>query len=496
MYSERVRKLSQLEEYLDRDVYLICHNRNNDDAYIDGSMISVLRKVIKQSKKHSSAALIIQTPGGEASTSYYVGELFNEYYDSVDSYIVSDCYSGGTFIALSTDNIYMSHSGCLGPIDVQIMRSVSKNNLEEVWYPNLTGKIEALEKANESELITDTMRETFSKSPAILAEYFQQKFTFEKLMGENVRKHCIDNSKYEEIWNYLASINFSHGNSLTYKKLVKTGLDVKLMSEEEERLIDRIVGDTEHEFGELSEKNVLSYFFDGENTSVIDSKKIKFGKDKDDTTLEVKTSKMIEVLGFIETSTTGFVQTVETIVMSTENIPNSIIPLSIGWQEEMDDSSISDEEKEKLGKIVEFFAEQNMCDEDLDELEISGAMVKTYNNLYNNALSEIKNMGYELEDLPKTKLFKIIVEYIINDSNVDFDNEVLQKSFLKFLKKNDICYYDIDSAEKIDLIEMFFNEKMKEMIDDSNLKISQEDFDNLPRVDQIDLVYDYIIDNE
>ena len=112
MYTERAGKIAKLEEMLDKDVYVICHNRRNS-AYIDGTMIDVFRRMIKFSKRRDGAALVIQTPGGSLDESYYIGEFFREYYDYTESYVVSDCYSGGTIIALSTDKIFLSRSGCM-----------------------------------------------------------------------------------------------------------------------------------------------------------------------------------------------------------------------------------------------------------------------------------------------------------------------------------------------------------------------------------------------
>ena len=65
MYTNRTHKIANLEDKLNADVYFLIHNRRSDGS-IDGTMIDVLRKMIRFTKRRGKAALVIQTPGGYA----------------------------------------------------------------------------------------------------------------------------------------------------------------------------------------------------------------------------------------------------------------------------------------------------------------------------------------------------------------------------------------------------------------------------------------------
>ena len=72
MYTNRVKKIADLEEMLNADVYFLIHNRRSDGS-IDGTMIDVLRKMIRFTKHRRKAALVIQTPGGYDTISFVIG---------------------------------------------------------------------------------------------------------------------------------------------------------------------------------------------------------------------------------------------------------------------------------------------------------------------------------------------------------------------------------------------------------------------------------------
>ena len=223
MFKQRCVQLIYLEEMLNKDVYLMCHNRQSARAMIDGTMVRVLRDMIRFSKRRDEAAIIIQTPGGYADEAIYICKFFREYYDGIDTYIVGDCYSGGTIIALSSDNIFMSRNACLGPIDVQI--SYDEKN---PWEPELYGMVTALEKSlKDKESAHAELAKVLKPNPGVLATYLKLKYNYKNLVGEYVKKHCKDSETGEKVWEYLAELNFSHGSSLTYKRCVELGLDVK-----------------------------------------------------------------------------------------------------------------------------------------------------------------------------------------------------------------------------------------------------------------------------
>ena len=75
----------------------------------------MLRKV-----KSGKIDLYIETPGGSGEAAEEIVNLLHSKFDSVDFVIAGEAKSAGTLMAMSADEIYMTDSGSLGPIDAQV----------------------------------------------------------------------------------------------------------------------------------------------------------------------------------------------------------------------------------------------------------------------------------------------------------------------------------------------------------------------------------------
>lgn len=62
----------------------------------------------------------IETPGGSGEASEEIARFLRKKFDEVNFVISGEAKSAGTILALSGDNIYMTDTGSLGPIDAQI----------------------------------------------------------------------------------------------------------------------------------------------------------------------------------------------------------------------------------------------------------------------------------------------------------------------------------------------------------------------------------------
>lgn len=496
MYTERSYQISELEEMLNADVYFLIHNRRSDGS-IDGTMIDVLRKMIRFTKRREKAALVIQTPGGYADEAYYIGEFFREYYDNTEAYVVSDCYSGGTMIALSTDNIYLSHSGCLGPIDIQ--RYYGDDDKDN-WYPAPSGLIEALKKARENNEIDENLEKTFRGKMSILATYFKDKYTYMDLIGENVKRHCLPDKDWNDVWKYLSALNFSHGTPLTYRRLKDIGLRVSLMDSDIEEIIKSVIRDVEHEFGDLVEKTDLYDFFKNPAIAgVIKDEAEEEEKDedkKDDAARHnYRLSTNSEKLAVIETSVMGFMQSREVGIMFEDFVPRYTTVISSGWEEENNMSEVTDEQREKLDKIVAFIASATSSEVGID-LENEGedlaqqVLEKTYNYLADMSIKQISNAGYEVDDIPNAELTKMIVDYIVATPNIVVFSDRFEEILEDLAKGMGIDYDSIDGASKIDLYNEFCD--MCENIMLSHMGISEAEYNELTEAEQLEMINDFI----
>jgi len=85
-----------------------------DDFYIIHDMLT---------KKDSSRNILdfyIETPGGSGETAEEIVRCLRSKYDIINFVISGEAKSAGTLIALSGDEIWMTETGSLGPIDAQV----------------------------------------------------------------------------------------------------------------------------------------------------------------------------------------------------------------------------------------------------------------------------------------------------------------------------------------------------------------------------------------
>lgn len=64
--------------------------------------------------------MYLETPGGSGETAEEVARFLHNKFNEVNFVIVGEAKNAGTILALSGDNLYMSETGSLGPIDAQV----------------------------------------------------------------------------------------------------------------------------------------------------------------------------------------------------------------------------------------------------------------------------------------------------------------------------------------------------------------------------------------
>ena len=63
--------------------------------------------------------MYIETPGGSGETAEEVAKFLRNNFDTVSFVVCGEAKSAGTIIVLSGDEILMTETGSLGPIDAQ-----------------------------------------------------------------------------------------------------------------------------------------------------------------------------------------------------------------------------------------------------------------------------------------------------------------------------------------------------------------------------------------
>ena len=156
--------------------------------------------------------LVLYTPGGEVFSATYISRMFQKYPGKIRSIVPTFAMSGGTLLALSTDEIHMNDYSCLGAVDPQL-GNLFKFGSAKGWKEivRIKGK-----KAEDNTISMKLMGEQYTKS-----------------IRENIKsllKNKVDKKDMNNLLNYLTQGNIEHGFNITKDILIEMGLDIKDIS--------------------------------------------------------------------------------------------------------------------------------------------------------------------------------------------------------------------------------------------------------------------------
>jgi ClpP class serine protease len=80
----------------------------------------VIRDLLADKKDLRKVDMYIETPGGSGETAEEIVKFLRNNFDTVSFVVSGEAKSAGTIIALSGDEILMTETGSLGPIDAQM----------------------------------------------------------------------------------------------------------------------------------------------------------------------------------------------------------------------------------------------------------------------------------------------------------------------------------------------------------------------------------------
>ena len=214
---------------------------NMDDYY---TIYDMLRSV--ESKKLD---FYIETPGGSGEAAEEIGRFIRDKFENIVFVISGESKSAGTILALSGDEILMTRSGSLGPIDAQIRigRTVGsaydymewinekkaeaqKNKMLNPFDATMVAQIspsELMGVYNSLEFAKDIVKEWLSK------------YKFKNWNITETRRIPVTNemkrNKAEEIAKELTNHGRwrSHGRSLKIDDLESIGLRIRRLDEDE-----------------------------------------------------------------------------------------------------------------------------------------------------------------------------------------------------------------------------------------------------------------------
>ncbi|TBR58492.1 hypothetical protein BLD44_003135 [Mastigocladus laminosus UU774] len=116
---EAQKYLQQISQELDADIFVF-------DADMEHTEVNCLIKKVKEirnySQSKSNVALFLTTYGGDLNSAYRLARFLKKNYKKLILFIFWRCKSAGTLLSIASDEIVMSDSGELGPLDVQVMK--------------------------------------------------------------------------------------------------------------------------------------------------------------------------------------------------------------------------------------------------------------------------------------------------------------------------------------------------------------------------------------
>lgn len=116
---------------------------SQDDYY-------TIHDLIRNKKNISSIDIYLESPGGKGETAKELADLFHSCAKEVNFVIAGEAKSAATILALSGNNISMTRTGSLGPIDAQVTignRTISSFDYME-WITNKRDEAEEKGKLN------------------------------------------------------------------------------------------------------------------------------------------------------------------------------------------------------------------------------------------------------------------------------------------------------------------------------------------------------------
>jgi hypothetical protein len=115
------RLILDLEAELKMPVWMVIQNRSPKEwSGIDPPLLAAVIAA-RQGISAEKIAMLIQTPGGDATIAYKVARTFQRRTKHFKTVVPLSAMSAGTLIALAGDSVLMATDAELGPLDVQLL---------------------------------------------------------------------------------------------------------------------------------------------------------------------------------------------------------------------------------------------------------------------------------------------------------------------------------------------------------------------------------------
>ncbi|MCK4447997.1 MAG: ATP-dependent Clp protease proteolytic subunit, partial [Candidatus Marinimicrobia bacterium] len=101
-------------------VYAAAIGKPIPSVQLEQSDFYIIRDLLTGKKDLQKVDIYLETPGGSGETAEEIVKFFHNSFDTVSFVVSGEAKSAGTIIVLSGDEILMTETGSLGPIDAQM----------------------------------------------------------------------------------------------------------------------------------------------------------------------------------------------------------------------------------------------------------------------------------------------------------------------------------------------------------------------------------------
>ena len=204
-------RLRQLRRRSGRHILLLKHTRTD---FFSQSMIETktLYAVEKALKKFGGEPfdLVLHTPGGEVFATQLLSTVLRAYPGRIRAIVPVYAMSGGTFLALSCDELLLGETACLGPVDPQV-GSLFARGSARAWQEVVRRK--------------GRRADDFSIQMAFLGKQYTQ--TLERMVDDLLARKVPDPAVRARAVERLTSGEVEHGRPLTVADLWGLGIPVQ-----------------------------------------------------------------------------------------------------------------------------------------------------------------------------------------------------------------------------------------------------------------------------
>ncbi len=182
LMAQRVRAIRALERRRNSRVITLIHRQEGlalfgipFARYIDIDDSEQLLRAIELTDDDVAIDLILHTPGGLVLAAEQIAHALKEHPAKVTAFIPHYAMSGGTMIALAADEIVMSPSAVLGPVDPQLGQYAARSIVEAVEAKSDVNKVD-----DETLILADLSRKALRQVKQFVQDLLEPKLGAER----------------------------------------------------------------------------------------------------------------------------------------------------------------------------------------------------------------------------------------------------------------------------------------------------------------------------